>query len=44
MNEGPAVSEQHATDYRVTRFLGMPFGRIEIAGNQPATVFDHGQG
>jgi len=38
------VFELHATDYRLARVIGMPFSRIDHAGNQPAPVFDDGQG
>ena len=38
------MSEKHATEYRLMRSFGMPFGRIQNAGDQPATVFDDGQG
>ena len=35
--------EKHATEYRLVRSFGMPFG-IQIAGDRPASVFDDGQG
>jgi hypothetical protein len=35
---------KQGADHRVTRSFGMPFGIIENAGDQPALVFDAGQG
>lgn len=37
------MSEKHATDYRLERNFGMPFG-IQTAGDRLATVFEIGQG
>jgi hypothetical protein len=38
------VLQTHATEYRVMRSFGMPFGRIQSLGDLPTTVFDDGQG
>jgi hypothetical protein len=38
------VFEQHATDDRLTRNIGMPSERISYAGDRLTTVFDDGQG
>jgi hypothetical protein len=37
------VTEQHASDDRVSRFLGMPSGRIENRGDAATLVFDDGR-
>jgi hypothetical protein len=37
------VSETHATDDRLARLFGMPFGNQSV-GYRPAAVFDDGQG